>query len=75
MKDKSSEIKFSIIICCFNVLDVVQTAVESAVSKIKGVASAEANPSAKTLTVTGAATEADIRAAVEQAGFDFKGTT
>lgn len=52
-----------------------KAAVESAVSKIKGVASAEANPSAKTLTVTGAATEADIRAAVEQAGFDFKGAT
>ncbi len=33
MKEKSSKIKFSIIICCFNVLDVVQTAVESAVSQ------------------------------------------
>ena len=48
-----------------------KAAVERAVGKLKGVTSAEANPSANTLTVTGAATETDIRNAVEEAGFKF----
>lgn len=50
-----------------------KTAVESAVSKLQGVTAAEANPSANTLIVSGTATESVIRAAVEQAGFEFKG--
>ena len=48
-------------------------AVETAVERLKGVATCEANPTANTLVVTGTASESDIRAAVEQAGFDFKG--
>lgn len=50
-----------------------KAAVETAVGKLKGVATAEANPSANTLTVTGSAPESAIRTAVEQAGFIFKG--
>ena len=50
-----------------------KASVESAVSKIKGISSAEANPAANTLTVTGSVPESAIRAAVEQAGFEFKG--
>jgi copper chaperone CopZ len=49
-----------------------KAALENAVSKVKGVTSVEANPSANTLTVTGSASEDAIRTAVEQAGFDFK---
>ncbi len=50
-----------------------KAAVESAVLKVKGVESAEANVSAKTLTVTGNADAEYIRKAVEEAGFSFKG--
>ena len=50
-----------------------KAAVESAVGKIKSVTATEANPAASTLAVTGTAPESAIRAAVEQAGFDFKG--
>lgn len=50
-----------------------KAAVESAVLKVKGVESAEANVSAKTLTVTGTADAEHIRKAVEEAGFSFKG--
>jgi copper chaperone CopZ len=50
-----------------------KAACEQSVGKVKGVASCEATPAANTLVVTGTAAEADIRAAVEQAGFDFKG--
>lgn len=50
-----------------------KAACEQAVGKLKGIETCEANPAANTLTITGNATEADIRAAVEQAGFDFKG--
>ena len=50
-----------------------KAAVETAVGRLKGVTAAEANPSANTLTVTGSATEAAIRTAVEQAGYEFKG--
>ena len=50
-----------------------KAAVETAVGKLNGVAAAEANPSANTLTVTGSAPESAIRTAVEQAGFEFKG--
>ena len=47
--------------------------VEQAVGKLKGVESCEATPAANTLVVTGNAQENDIRKAVEQAGFEFKG--
>ena len=48
-------------------------AVEKAVENLKGVTSCEASPAANTLVVTGTAPESDIRKAVEQAGFNFKG--
>ena len=50
-----------------------KAAVEQAVGKLKGVESCEATPAANTLVVTGNAQENDIRKAVEQAGFVFKG--
>ncbi len=50
-----------------------KAAVEQAVGKLKGVESCEATPAANTLAVTGNAQENDIRKAVEQAGFEFKG--
>ena len=48
-------------------------AVEQSVGKLKGVETCEAAPAANTLVVTGTASENDIRKAVEQAGFEFKG--
>jgi uncharacterized membrane protein YraQ (UPF0718 family)/copper chaperone CopZ len=50
-----------------------KAAVEKSVGQLKGVDSCEATPAANTLVVTGTATESAVRAAVEQAGFDFKG--
>ncbi len=50
-----------------------KAAVEQAVGNLKGVTAAEATPAASTLVVTGTAPESDIRAAVEKAGFEFKG--
>ena len=50
-----------------------KAACEQSVRKVKGVNSCEATPAANTLIVTGTASESDIRAAVEQAGFEFKG--
>ena len=50
-----------------------KAAVEQAVGKLKGVEACEASPAANTLVVTGNAQENDIRKAVEQAGFEFKG--
>ena len=50
-----------------------KAACEQSVGKVKGVVSCEATPAANTLVVTGTAAEADIRIAVEQAGFEFKG--
>ena len=50
-----------------------KAACEQSVGKVKGVASCEATPAANTLVVTGTASEGDIRKAVEQAGFEFKG--
>lgn len=46
---------------------------EKAAMNIKGVTFAEATPAANTLVVTGTATDDDIRNAVEQAGFEYKG--
>ena len=46
---------------------------EKAALNIKGVTSAEATPAANTLVITGKATDDDIRKAVEQAGFEYKG--
>ncbi|MBQ4442375.1 MAG: cation transporter [Bacteroidales bacterium] len=40
---------------------------------MKGVETCEATPGANTLVVTGTASENDVRKAVEQAGFEFKG--
>ena len=48
-----------------------KASVENSVLKVKGVQSALANVGAGTLTVTGTATESDIRRAVEQAGFEM----
>ena len=50
-----------------------KAAVEKSVGKLKGVDHCEATPAANTLVVTGTAPEADVRMAVEQAGFGFKG--
>ncbi len=40
---------------------------------LRGVETCEATPAANTLVVTGTASENDVRKAVEQAGFEFKG--
>ena len=50
-----------------------KAAVEQSVGKLKGVETCEATPAANALVVTGTASENDIRKAVEQAGFEFKG--
>lgn len=50
-----------------------KAAVEKAALGIKGVTAAEVNLGAKTLSVTGTATEQQVHDAVEKAGFDFKG--
>ena len=50
-----------------------KAAVEQSVGKLKGVETCEATPAAKTLVVTGIVSENDVRKAVEQAGFEFKG--
>ena len=50
-----------------------KAAVEQSVGKLKGVETCEATPAANTLVVTGTANENDVRKAVEQAGFEFKG--
>ena len=50
-----------------------KAACEQSVGKVKGVASCEATPAANTLVVTGTASADDVRKAVEQAGFEFKG--
>ena len=50
-----------------------KAAVEQSVGKLKGVETCEATPAANTLVVTGTASENDVRNAVEQAGFEFKG--
>ncbi|MBQ6046526.1 MAG: permease [Bacteroidales bacterium] len=50
-----------------------KAACEQSVGKVKGVASCEATPAANTLAVTGTASTDDVRKAVEQAGFEFKG--
>jgi hypothetical protein len=44
-----------------------------AVEEIPGVESAKASASRKTLTIKGPADEAEIKAAVEKAGYTFKG--
>ena len=46
---------------------------EKAAMNTKGVTAAEATPAANTLVITGTATDDDIRKAVEQAGFEYKG--
>ena len=50
-----------------------KAACEQSVGKVKGVDSCEATPAANTLVVTGTASANEVRKAVEQAGFDFKG--
>lgn len=50
-----------------------EAAVVRAVENVAGLKSAKANASANTLTIKGSATEDDIRAAVEGAGYTFKG--
>lgn len=48
-------------------------AIEEATMKVKGVTTAEANVGSKTLTINGNPKEEDIRKAVEEAGFTYKG--
>lgn len=50
-----------------------KAAVEQAIGKLDGVTSVEATPAANTVVVTGTAPESEIRQAVENAGFNFKG--
>ena len=50
-----------------------EAAVCRAVEEIPGVESAQANASGKTLTIKGPAEEEAVRAAVEKAGYTFKG--
>ena len=50
-----------------------EAAVVRAVEEVPGVESAKASASAKTLTIQGNVAEEDIRAAVEKAGYTFKG--
>ena len=50
-----------------------KAAMEDSALKIKGVSTAEANPAAGILTITGNATESEIRHAVEKAGFKYAG--
>ena len=50
-----------------------KASVEQAVGSLEGVTSVEANPGAKTLTVTGTASADEVRKAVEGVGFVFKG--
>jgi uncharacterized membrane protein YraQ (UPF0718 family)/copper chaperone CopZ len=50
-----------------------EAAVVRAVEEIPGVESAKASASRKTLTIKGPADEAEIKAAVEKAGYTFKG--
>ena len=50
-----------------------ESEVREAVEAVEGVESASASASRKTLEVKGTAAEEDIRAAVEKAGFTFKG--
>lgn len=46
-------------------------AIEGAVGAVAGVVRVEIDVSAKTVTVEGAAAEADVRAAVERAGYEI----
>jgi uncharacterized membrane protein YraQ (UPF0718 family) len=50
-----------------------KAACEQSVGKVKGVDTCEATPAANTLVVTGTASADEVRKAVEQAGFEFKG--
>ena len=50
-----------------------KASMEKAAMSIKGITAAEATPAANTLVITGTATDDDIRKAVEQAGFEYKG--
>ena len=50
-----------------------KAACEQSVGKVKGVVSCEATPMTNTLVVTGTASADEVRKAVEQAGFEFKG--
>ena len=50
-----------------------EAAVRRAVESVPGVESAEASAPGKTLSVRGTAAEGEIKAAVERAGYTFKG--
>jgi copper chaperone CopZ len=50
-----------------------KAACEQSVGKVKGVTTCEATPAANTLVVTGKADADEVKKAVEQAGFKFKG--
>ena len=51
--------------------DHCKNAIESELGGVVGVASAQVNVAAKQVTVEGDATEDDIRAAVEEAGYEI----
>lgn len=55
--------------------DHCKRAIEGEVAKVGGVASVEVDVNAKVVHVHGAAADDDIRAAIEEAGYDVAGVT
>lgn len=50
-----------------------KTAIEAEVTKVAGVEAVEVDIDAKTVAVSGSADDADIRAAIDEAGYDVAG--
>jgi copper chaperone len=50
-----------------------KTAIEAEVAKVAGVDRVEVDIDAKTVTVAGTAADADVRAAIDEAGYDVTG--
>ena len=50
-----------------------KTAIEAEVSKVAGVSSVTVDVDARTVTVSGDAADGDIRAAIDEAGYDVEG--
>jgi copper chaperone CopZ len=51
-----------------------KASIEGEVAKVAGVAGVTVDIDAKTVTVEGDATDAELRAAIDEAGFDVAGT-
>ena len=50
-----------------------KTAIEAEVSKVAGVSGVDVDVDARTVTVSGDAADSDIRAAIDEAGYDVEG--